>query len=115
MSETIYRCGLCGRPGTEGTEGWRIEPLKDKPDWLIIRCDTCLTSAAKKVSSRENGAKGGRPSTQKFKTGDAVMLDGEKLTVMGLSPSTQKRRSGGQWRYRLSDGTYADENMLTLQ
>jgi hypothetical protein len=58
----------------------------------------------------------------KFKAGDKVKIKdktdpfyGEVQTIERLSPSTQKRRSRGQWRYELTGGTWGlvrDENQL---
>ena len=56
----------------------------------------------------------------KYKKGDRVRVNcpgdidhGEVLVVRGLSPSTQKKRSRGQWRYDLvgSEGFF-DEKYL---
>lgn len=58
----------------------------------------------------------------KLKKGDRVrIIDPEDIdyhlivVVQGLSPSTQKKRSRGQWRYELSNGAFISENLLEVR
>lgn len=52
----------------------------------------------------------------KYQAGDTVRIAehadpdyGKTMTITGLSPSTKVKRSGGQWRYRLTNGGYYRE------
>lgn len=55
----------------------------------------------------------------RYKPGDTVIITDPndpdyhtQRTVLGLSPSTSKKRRAGQWRYRLDNDAYIEEDKL---
>lgn len=80
-----------------------------------------IRTQKKSAASRANGLLGGRPrkedmSKPRYNAGDKVTIIehgdpdyGKTFEITGLSPSTRKQRSNGQWRYRLTNGAYYKE------